>query len=71
MAGVDLFTKKEILGHWDIATTMRYSHLSPGFLHEAVIVIPIKFQCVYYSEYYGIQPRFAKTGGGVRGGGRK
>ena len=36
MAGVDLFTKKEILGHWDIATTMRYSHLSPGFLHEAI-----------------------------------
>jgi hypothetical protein len=36
MPGVDLFTKKEILGHWDIATTMHYSHLSPGFLHEAI-----------------------------------
>jgi len=36
MAGVDLFTVKEILGHRDIATTMRYSHLSPGFLLEAV-----------------------------------
>ena len=36
MAGVDLFTVKEILGHRDIATTMRYSHLSPGFLQEAV-----------------------------------
>ena len=36
MAGVDLFTVKEILGHRDIATTMGYSHLSPGFLQEAV-----------------------------------
>jgi len=36
MAGVDLFTVKEILGHRDIATTMRYSHLSPGFLLEAI-----------------------------------
>ena len=36
MAGVDLFTVKEILGHRDIATTMRYSHLSPGFLQKAV-----------------------------------
>ena len=36
MPGVDLFTKKEILGHWDIATSMHYSHLSPGFLHEAI-----------------------------------
>jgi len=36
MAGVDLFTVREILGHRDIATTMRYSHLSPGFLQEAI-----------------------------------
>ena len=36
MAGVDLFTVKEILGHRDIATTMRYSHLSPGFLQDAI-----------------------------------
>jgi len=35
MAGVDLFSVKEILGHRHIATTMRYSHLSPGFLQEA------------------------------------
>ncbi|MCA9470240.1 MAG: site-specific integrase [Nitrospira sp.] len=36
MAGVDLFAVKEILGHQDIATTMRYSHLSPGYLQDAV-----------------------------------
>jgi hypothetical protein len=36
MAGVDIFAVKEILGHRDITTTMRYSHLSPGYLQEAV-----------------------------------
>lgn len=36
MAGVDLFAVKEILGHQDITTTMRYSHLSPGYLQEAI-----------------------------------
>lgn len=36
MAGVDLVAVKEMLGHRDIETTMRYSHLSPGHLHEAV-----------------------------------
>jgi hypothetical protein len=36
MAGVDLYAVKEILRHQNIATTMRYAHLSPGFLQEAV-----------------------------------
>ena len=36
MAGVDLYAVKEILGHQNIATTMRYAHLSPGFLQDAV-----------------------------------
>jgi integrase len=36
MAGVDLVSVKEILGHRDIATTMRYSHLSPNHLRNAV-----------------------------------
>ena len=36
MAGVDLVSVKELLGHQDIQTTMRYSHLSPGHLREAV-----------------------------------
>jgi integrase len=35
-AGVDLYAIKEILGHRDIQTTMRYAHLSPGYLHEAI-----------------------------------
>jgi len=36
MAGVDLVSVKEILGHRDIQTTLRYSHLAPGHLREAV-----------------------------------
>jgi len=36
MAGVDLVSVKEILGHKDIQTTLRYSHLSPGHLREAI-----------------------------------
>jgi integrase len=36
MCGVDLVTVKEILGHQDIQTTMRYSHLSPAHLKEGV-----------------------------------
>lgn len=36
MAGVDLVSVKEILGHRDIQTTLRYSHLSREHLQEAV-----------------------------------
>ena len=36
MAGVDLVSVKEILGHRDIETTMRYAHLAPGHLLDAV-----------------------------------
>jgi integrase len=46
MAGVDLVAVKEILGHRDIETTLRYSHLSPGHLKDAVnkgslIAVPV------------------------------
>jgi len=36
MAGVDLVSVKEILGHRDIQTTMRYSPLRPAHLRQAV-----------------------------------
>jgi site-specific recombinase XerD len=36
MAGADLVSVKEILGHRDIQTTLRYSHLAPGHLKEAI-----------------------------------
>ena len=36
MAGVDRISVKEILGHRDIETTLRYAHLAPGHLKDAV-----------------------------------
>jgi integrase len=36
MAGVDIVSVKEIMGHRNIETTLRYSHLSPQHLREAV-----------------------------------
>ncbi len=36
MAGVDLRTVQELMGHKSIEMTLRYSHLSPGHLHSAV-----------------------------------
>ena len=39
MAGVDLMSIKQILGHKTIQMTLRYSHLSPGHLWNAVAAI--------------------------------
>jgi integrase len=36
MAGVDLYTVKEILGHKTITMTQRYAHLSPGHQRQAL-----------------------------------
>jgi len=39
MAGVDLTTVKELLGHRDIKMTLRYSHLAPEHKQKAVAVL--------------------------------
>ena len=36
LAGASLYGVKELLGHRDIKTTERYSHLTPGFMQETV-----------------------------------
>jgi integrase len=36
MSGVDLLSISKLLGHKNLKMTMRYAHLSPGYLREAV-----------------------------------
>ncbi len=36
MQGVDIRTVQQLMGHKEIKMTMRYSHLSPGHVHEAM-----------------------------------
>ena len=36
LAGASLYGVKELLGHRDIKTTERYSHLTPGFMQDTV-----------------------------------
>jgi site-specific recombinase XerD len=39
MAGVDLTTVKELLGHKTLAMTMRYAHLAPSHKVKAVAML--------------------------------
>ena len=39
MRGVPLKAVQELLGHEDIATTMRYAHLAPGVTRDAVLLL--------------------------------
>ena len=43
MAGIDTNTARELLGHKDIAMTLRYSHLSPNHRQKAVDTLAVHF----------------------------
>lgn len=39
MAGIDLTTVKELIGHKDIKMTLRYAHLAPSHKVKAVDIL--------------------------------
>ena len=41
-AGIDIYTVKELLGHKDLRMTVRYAHLFPEKLREAVKVLDVE-----------------------------
>jgi len=43
MAGVDLSTVKELMGHKDIQMTLRYAHLSPHHTRTAMETLEARF----------------------------
>ena len=50
MAGVDLYTVKELLGHQSIQMTERYAHLAPGKMRAAIKNLEVINQNNQYSE---------------------
>ena len=60
MAGVDLPTVKELLGHKGIAMTLRYTHLSTDHKQRAVRVLE-QFDTKSPSNFHNITPGTRKT----------
>jgi len=59
MAGAPLKAVQELLGHSNIQTTMRYAHLSPSALKDAVSLLePVKKTPVYSGHYRGTAEKY-------------
>jgi hypothetical protein len=52
MAGVDLTTAKELLGHKDIRMTLRYAHLAPSHKVKAVEMLEVALNQVQPKTNY-------------------
>ena len=55
-AGVDLAVLRELLGHADFAMTLRYAHLHPSRLREAVAILEPKLQFSCNRENSNLRP---------------
>lgn len=56
MSGVDLNTVRELLGHKDIAMTLRYSHLAPRHKQHAVDILSEKMDSFWTVEQKSEMP---------------
>ena len=68
MAGVDLVTVKELLGHKGINMTLRYSHLVPEHKAQAVAKLEERFKAKVVepqSQTQGVSPELKEAIGAV------
>ena len=56
MAGVDLRTVQELLGHKDIKQTLRYAHLSPHHTRAAVEALEARFSAKSPINFHNTPP---------------
>jgi len=53
MAGTDLNTVRELMGHKDITMTLRYAHLAPSHKQRAVDILGRKMETFWRLEPSG------------------
>jgi hypothetical protein len=56
MAGVDLNTVRELMGHKDITMTLRYAHLAPSHKQHAVDVLGKQME-----TFWRLEPKTEKA----------